>query len=181
MGAILPPDPVLLLFAVFSRYDEAFCWAEQRVTQRFGPLAAKSPAFAFVETDYYDESMGTGLRKQFWVVERPFDPGKLAELKIEANAWEEEYAAQSSHPEPRPLNVDPGYVTLGKLVLASTKDHAHRIYLRDGIFAEITLYYQHKQWHATPWTFPDYQREDYQQFFSECRAMILRRRAEFQR
>ncbi|MEX0865943.1 MAG: DUF4416 family protein [Pirellulales bacterium] len=181
MGAILPPDPVLLLFAVFSRHDAAFAWAERRVVERFGPLAAKSAAFAFVETDYYDESMGTGLRKQFWAIQQPFDPGELAELKIETNAWEQEYAASGTHDEPRPLNIDPGYLTLGKLVLASTKDHAHRIYLRQGVYAEITLYYQHKQWHATPWTFPDYQRADYQRFFSECRDTIRQRRTEFQR
>jgi hypothetical protein len=67
------------------------------------------------------------------------DPGRLAEIKRLTNEWEAEYAALEIHPEPRPLNLDPGYITAAKLVLASTKDQGHRIYLRDGIFAEVTL------------------------------------------
>ena len=77
-------------------------------------------------------------------------------------------------PEPRPLNLDPGYLTLGKLVLASTKDFAHRIYLSRGIYAEVTLQYRHRRWEHHQYTFPDYRREDYQQFFSECREGMKR-------
>lgn len=179
MGSIRAADPVLLLFAAFSRHAEALVWLERRVVERFGPLALASEPFEFADTDYYEPTMGPGLRKQFFAPAAPFDPGQLAALKVETNQWEDEYAALSGHDEPRPLNIDPGYVTLAKLVLASTKDHAHRIYLQQGIFAEITLYYQHKQWQATPWTFPDYRRDDYQAFFSECRELIRGRREEF--
>ena len=62
-----------------------------------------------------------------------------------------------------------------KLVLASTKDHAHRLYLAQGIYAEVTLYYKDRQWQHRDWTFPDYRREDYQQFFSACRELLRRR------
>ena len=77
--------------------------------------------------------------------------------------------------EPRPLNLDPGYLTLGKLVLASTKDFAHRIYLSRGIYAEVTLYYRHGRWEHHQFTFADYRREDYQHFFSQCRDVLHRR------
>ena len=73
---------------------------------------------------------------------------------------------------PRPLNLDPGYLTPAKLVLASTKDFAHRIYLSQGIFAEITLQYQHQRWKHHEYTFPDYRRADYQRFFSACRELL---------
>ena len=105
--------------------------------------------------------------------EQLIDPAALAEIKRQTNEWEAEYAALGRHPEPRPLNLDPGYITPAKLVLASTKDHAHRIYLRDGIYAEVTLAYRQRQWQPLEWTYPDYRRDDYQRFFSECRNWLL--------
>ncbi|MDZ4819425.1 MAG: DUF4416 family protein [Planctomycetota bacterium] len=78
--------------------------------------------------------------------------------------------------ESRPLNLDPGYITAAKLVLASTKDHTHRIYLSQGIFAEITLFYRHKRWEHHEWTFPDYRREDYQAFFTSARKYLQSQR-----
>jgi hypothetical protein len=73
------------------------------------------------------------------------------------------------------LNLDPGYLTPAKLVLASTKDHAHRLYLARGIYAEVTLYFKGRRWQYRDWTFPDYRRDDYQQFFSACRELLRRR------
>jgi hypothetical protein len=172
MGTITPPKPVLLLVAVSSRYDAALEWARERIAAEFGPLGAVSPAFAFTETDYYVATMGADLKKQFVVTATPMDPGRLAAIKRLTNTWEVEYAAAAGHPEPRPLNLDPGYLTMAKLVLASTKDHAHRIYLADGIYAEVTLSYRARQWHPHPWTYPDYQRSDFQAFFSECRPLL---------
>jgi hypothetical protein len=116
--------------------------------------------------------MGTDLKKQFVVFEQPIDPAALADIKRQTNAWEAEYAALGRHPEPRPLNLDPGYITAAKLVLASTKDHAHRIYLRDGIYAEVTLAYRDRRWQPHEWTYPDYRRDDYQQFFTDCRRLL---------
>lgn len=172
MGAISPPRPVLLLVAVSSRYDGALQWAQEKIGAEFGVLGAVSAPFDFTETNYYNTTMGTDLKKQFVVVREPVDPGRLAAIKRATNQWEVDYAATADHPESRPLNLDPGYLTLAKLVLASTKDHAHRIYLADGIYAEVTLSYRGKQWHAFDWTYPDYRRADFHQFFSECRGLL---------
>jgi hypothetical protein len=172
MGTISPPHPVLLLVAVSSRYDAALDWARTRIAGQFGPLGAVSPAFDFTETDYYTATMGADLKKQFVVVKLPIDPGRLAAIKRLTNDWEVEYAASADLPEPRPLNLDPGYLTLAKLVLASTKDHAHRIYLAEGIYAEVTLSFRGKQWHAFDWTYPDYRRADFQQFFTNSRELL---------
>jgi hypothetical protein len=172
MGAISPPHPVLLLVAVSSRYDAALDWARARIAAEFGPLGAVSPAFDFTETDYYTATMGSDLKKQFVVVKSPLDPGRLATIKRLTNDWEVDYAASANHPESRPLNLDPGYLTLAKLVLASTKDYAHRIYLADGIYAEVTLRFRNKQWQAFGWTYPDYRREDFQQFFTTARELL---------
>jgi hypothetical protein len=181
MGQILPPQPVLLLLAAFSRYGEALDWARSTAEAEWGPVALTSEPFAFVDTDYYEATMGPRLAKQFFAFERLVDPGLTPSIKRITNGWEEEYAALASSTniagEPRPLNLDPGYITLAKLVLASTKDHAHRIYLADGIFAEVTLSYKHRGWRAHEWTFPDYQRAEYHEFFTRCREWLKERGA----
>jgi hypothetical protein len=176
MGQPIAHGPVLLLLAAFSRHEAALIWAKQKATEAWGPIALESLRFDFTETHYYDATMGPDLKKVFFAFRQPLDPVELVDIKLLTNRWEEEYAAAASHSEPRPLNLDPGYLTLGKLVLASTKDFAHRIYLSRGIYAEVTLQYRHHRWQHHEYTFADYRRADYQQFFSECRERLKRLR-----
>lgn len=164
----------MVILAAFSRYDAALDWARARAVEAWGPVELASERFAFRETDYYEPTMGPGIQKTFWAFERLIAPERLVELKLATNDWEAEYAAIGRHAEPRPLNLDPGYLTRAKLVLASTKDHAHRIYLDRGIFAEVTLHFSHGRWQPRDWTFPDYRREDYQAFFTKCREELRR-------
>lgn len=175
MGDILPHRPVLLIVAVFSRHPEAFDWSKQKLTTEWGPLALESPRFEHNETRYYEASMGSRLLKTFFAFERLVDPARLVEFKLQSNAWEEEYQTASRHLEERPLNLDPGYLTEAKLVLASTKDRDHRLYLDRGIYAENTLYYTRGAWQSRPWTYPDYQRADYHEFFVKCRDFLRAR------
>lgn len=174
MGDIHEPLPVQLLVAASSRYEEALVWGLRECETEYGPPVAVSPAFDFTETNYYDAEMGVGLKKQFWVFEQLVDPGRLPAIKRQTNFLEAEYAGLKLHTEPRPLNLDPGYITLAKLVLASTKDHAHRIYLADGIYAEVTLSYRKGGWQPFEWTYPDYRRDDFQAFFTRCRDLLPR-------
>lgn len=178
MGEIGTPAPVMLLLAAFSRHGEGLDWARQRAEATWGTVALASPRFSFEETGYYEPTMGPGLQKCFWAFDKLIDPGLLADVKAQTNAWEIEYAKDCGHDEPRPLNLDPGYLTPAKLVLASTKDHAHRLYLSDGIYAEVTLFYKDRRWQHRDWTFPDYRRADYQQFFAECRQALRLRQLE---
>ncbi|MCA9186280.1 MAG: DUF4416 family protein [Pirellulaceae bacterium] len=178
MGAIKPPSKVLLLIAASSRYPQALQWSVQRARETWGEIGRLSEAFVFEDTDYYASTMGSGLLKQFIVLAERVDPGRLASIKCLTNQWEEEYSQLSAHAEPRPLNLDPGYLTEAKLILASTKDHSHRIYLSDGIYAEITLDYYHRAWRAQRWTYPDYLREDYQRFFTNCRDYLRQLRGQ---
>jgi hypothetical protein len=178
MGEPTPPSPALLLLAAFSRYEAALAWARNQASEAWGPVALESRRFAFDQTDYYQPTMGPGLEKVFFTFARPFDPGNMPDVKLRTNEWEQVYARQSGHPEPRPLNLDPGYLTLGKLVLASTKDFTHRIYLARGIHAEVTLFYRHGRWEPHPWTFADYRRDDYHEFFSACRELLHRRQCQ---
>jgi hypothetical protein len=176
MGQIYDPTQVLLIVAASSRHDVALDWARQQIEATYGAIALASDAFAFTETDYYAATMGDDLKKQFLACERLVDPGKLASIKRQTNEWEAEYAAFGRHAESRPLNLDPGYVTPAKLVLASTKDHAHRLYLADGIYAEVTLAYRARAWQPQDWTYPDFRRADYHEFFTSCRELLLNSR-----
>ncbi len=180
MGAINAYKPVLLLIAAFGVSEEALTLGKAKAEAEFGPIALESPTYRFDDfTGYYAKEMGCALPKRFWVFEKLADPGELAPIKIKTNGWEEEIGAklyaEGKVPTPRPLNLDPGYIELGKLILASTKDHAHRIYLRDGIYAETTLMYTQKQWKALPWSYSDYQDEKNQEFFTECRNYLRKR------
>jgi hypothetical protein len=178
MGDVVQPQSVLVILAAFSRHAAALAWGKERAEAAWGPVALESERFVFDATDYYEPTMGGPLEKCFFAFERLIDPQQLAELKWQTNAWEAEYAESGGRAEPRPLNLDPGYLTPAKLVLASTKDHAHRIYLSRGIYAEVTLFYKLRRWQHRDWTFADYRRADYQRFFSECREYLRAGRRE---
>ena len=174
MGEARTPDKVMMVLAAFSQDEAALEWSLQRAEAAWGKTALRSPVFQFTETDYYTPSMGSPLLKSLWAFERPANAEELAAWKHQTNSWEIEFAQTNAGNVVRPLNLDPGYLTLGKLVLASTKDHAHRIYLRRGIYAEVTLGYRKRRWHHWEWTYPDYRRQDVQGFLDECRDYLQR-------
>lgn len=174
MGQIHSHYPVLLVAAITSRYGEAIEWALSRAAQEWGNVSLASELFDFQETGFYEKTMGSNLHKQL-VAFQFVDPACLPDHKISSNLWEQQYAEEHSHPESRPLNIDPGYITEAKLVLATTKDRDHRIYLRDGIYAEVTLHYQQNRWSESRWTYPDYRRSDFHLFFTDCRNHLRNR------
>jgi len=175
MGEPCLPDPVLLIVAAFSRHDSALAWARQRLEQTFGPVALASPPFLFNQTRYYEPEMGPGLWKHFLAFERLVAADCLPEVKQLTNALESELARLSTYPESRPLNLDPGVLSLGKFLLATTKDQAHRVYLRDGIYAEVTLRFHAGAFEPWPWTYADYRQEGVLAFLQEARAWYRRR------
>lgn len=175
MGIPRPHAPTLLIAAIFSRHVAALDWALDCMQAEWGPLLCASDRFDFVETAYYHRLMGEGLKKQLIAIEGDFDPALLAARKLASNEWETRYVAEHQFPEQRPLNIDPGYVTPMKVVLASTKDRAHRIYLHDGIYAEECLYYHQHTWQGRPWTYPDYLKPEYHAFLKQVRLLLKQR------
>jgi hypothetical protein len=169
--------PVLLVLAAFSRYPEAIQWAKATAEDAWGPVALASELFEHRETDYYEATMGMDLKKAFFAFESLIDPAELVECKETSNQWEVDYQRLGLHPEPRPLNLDPGYLTEAKLILATTKDRDHRIYLGRGIYAENTLFFHRGAWQPRPWTYPDYRRADYHQFFLRCREHLRQKQS----
>ena len=175
MGALRLPEPVLLVIAAFSRHEEATRWARDQLERLYGPVGLTSPAYDFTQTTYYDATMGPGLRKQFFAFRDLVSADSLPAIKLRTNDLEAELAGTGVYPEPRPLNLDPGLLTLGKFLLGTTKDQAHRIYLRDGIFAEVTLRFQAGAFEPWPWTYADYRQEVVRAFLKEARDYYRKR------
>ena len=168
-------EPVVRICAVISRHEQARRWAVGQLTEVWGePLQIESEQ-PFDAGGFYTPSMGPNLVKRLVAISTLADPGELADWKLLTNELERRYAYETSHDETRPLNLDPGYVTQAKLVLATTKDRDHRLYLRDGIFAEVTLNYMRKKWVHHRWTYPDYRTEEVISFAQSCREHLRAR------
>ena len=160
---------------MLSARAELFGRAEAMMSERFGPAARSSEVIRFDFTVYYEPEMGPNLLRKFLAFERPVDAAELAGIKLWTNALEDRFAAEPGFAVRRPINLDPGYVAPSKLVLATTKDHAHRIYLGQGIHAEVTLTFLKGAFEPMPWTYPDYRTEAYRRFFEQVRADLLAR------
>ncbi len=166
----------MLIVAAFSRHDEALAWARRRLAEAFGPIVLSSPPFAFNQTRYYERAMGPGLRKEFLVFGDLVLPDCLPRVKNHTNDLEDELARAHIFPEPRPLNLDPGVLCLGKFVLATTKDQAHRVYLGEGIYGEVTLRFHQGVFEPWPWTYADYRQPAVGAFLKEARDLYRRLR-----
>ena len=162
-------EPVLLVVAGFSRHSELLEEMATRLSGEFGPVAVHGPTIAFRNTAYYEASMGQGLLKRYWAFAQLQEPDQLAQVKRQTIEIEREVMASKRHQEARPINLDPGFLSLGKFVLATTKDQSHRIYLHGGIFAEVTLRYHEGEFEARPWTYPDWQLAQVLDFLQEAR------------
>ena len=108
------------------------------------------------------------IDRVFFSFERLIEADRLPQIKVTTNSMEEAFAAQPTDAK-RPVNLDPGYLEHAKIVLASTKNFYHRMYLADGIFGEVTMHFKNNTFQFFPWTYPDYQSKDYQEFFLKLR------------
>jgi len=160
---------VLLIVAAFSRHELALVWGRGALEAAFGPVGLVGAPLPFHQTRYYEPTMGTDLRKQLMAFSTLIDAADLPQKKLRTNEIEHQLTATAAYREERPLNLDPGILNLGKFMLATTKDQAHRIYLRDGIFAEVTLRYQAGAFEPWPWTYADYRQQVVLGFLGEAR------------
>ena len=169
MGAITMPQPVKAVIGVLTTDPCLLPIVYAELGQRLGPIDFASELMPFTSTTYYEAEMGPNIERQFISFERLVDAGTLAEMKLFTNAVEQTFVAKKTDGDARRVNLDAGYLCLAKLVLASTKDHAHRIYLRDGIYAEITLRFYRKTFQPWEWSYPDYRLPTYLAIFNQIR------------
>ncbi|MBT4482710.1 MAG: DUF4416 family protein, partial [Candidatus Latescibacteria bacterium] len=148
--------------------------AENALIREYGPIEIQSPVFDFDMTDYYTAEMGRALKKKFYCFQRPVEPDTLSDIKLFANGTELTLPPGDMEKPSRTVNIDPGYVTLAKLVLASTKDYSHRIYIGKGVFAEVTLRFIKGTFSTLETTFPDYKTPLAIEFFNSARDFVKR-------
>ncbi|NLT74075.1 MAG: DUF4416 family protein [Chloroflexi bacterium] len=169
MGTINKPIPVKLIIPMLSGSTEILAAAQSQLIERIGPLDYVSPDLPFDYTDYYTAELGQHILRRIVAVRPHIDPGDLAGIKILTNDLEDTFRREGR----RTVNLDPGYLCGGKLVLASTKDQAHRIYIGQGIFAEVTLMFRHGAFVPLPWTYPDYASDGYLAVLSQIRGIYM--------
>ena len=154
-----------VLFSPAAELDNVITDLENQ----FGVIDHRSPVYDFNFTDYYNEEMGEDLKKQLLSFEKLIMPNQLADVKISTNKIEAKYSVNGN----RIVNLDPGYLEESKLVLASTKNFSHRIYLKNGIWAELTISYAGGKFVTHPWTYPDYQTELAFDFLRKAREIYI--------
>jgi len=175
MGGIAVPEPVKLVFAITGQTEAMLHRAVGRLEEAFGPVDSESDIYPFTFSEYYATEMGSSLIKRFCSMATPVDPEALADIKLASNVMECGLPRPDGLPG-RGANLDPGYVNGAQLVLATTKNYSHRLYLGAGIFAEITLIYQRGGFQPMPWTYPDYRTELALAYFEQVRRLCLERR-----
>ncbi len=162
--------PSRLIVGILARSSELLQQAESLLAGRFGPILLSSEVMAWNFSRYYEPEMGPGLIRR-WVCHVPLlPPVSVLNFKKEAMLLEARLRDARGN---RQVNLDPGILTLHNLILATTKDYAHRIYLGEGVYAEVTLIFSRGQFQPLPWTYADYRTAVCLDFLNRCRQELL--------
>ena len=174
MGKTKPPPAAKLIIGLIYKQNAVKDKVLDILKRRFGEIDFLSRELDFDYTDYYYPELGRPLKRIFLSFKQLLSEDKLSEIKLYTNKLEE----RSSRKQKRQINIDPGFLSSGKLILATTKDYSHRVYLGKGIFAEATLFYKDAAFRPWPWTYPDYQSKEYADIFNTIRRLLPGERAE---
>jgi hypothetical protein len=167
MGQIREVLPVKILAGLLSRDVSLFETVKLELEKDWGPVDQQSDLMDFKFTRYYEEELGSNLKRLFMSFAGLADPGRLPEMKLFTNYLENKLSVDGR----RRVNIDPGYITPARLILATTKDHSHRVYLGRGIYGDLTLIFSQGIFKPLPWTYPDYRSEEYGVYFRRVREI----------
>jgi hypothetical protein len=173
MGAVAPPAAVQPVAGVLAASPALLDAARDALASSVAAIALASEPALWTRSDYYRREMGAALWRQYLAFDAAMAPHELAELKRRTNALEDRWRGAPG----RAVNLDPGYLDLLRVVLASTKDAAHRVAIGDGIYAEATLHFVRGRFAPWPYTYPDYAGDDALDFFSRVRERLRVERA----
>jgi len=165
MGSVAPSAPVLPVAGVLAASPALLTTAQETLADTVAPIVLASAATAWTQSDYYRSEMGPDIWRQYLAFDALMAPEELADLKALTNRLEERWRG----PTGRRVNLDPGYLDLLRVVLASTKDAAHRIAIGGGFYAEATLHFAHGRFQAWPYSYLDYAAADATDFFNRVR------------
>lgn len=177
MGQPKKPELVKLIIGMLANNNALFVSAKNLLLREFGYIDYESRLIAFNYTSYYTKEMGEPLQRQFISFKKLISPEKLAKIKLITNSLEKKLSITKGAVTHRQVNLDPGYISDSKLMLASTKDYFHRIYLNHGIYAEITLFWKNNTFQPFEWTYRDYQTKEYIDILNYVRNAFMKERA----
>lgn len=170
MGSLIEQKPVKLIISIIFKEEEVLKRVEERLKGVYGPLEPLEKTLPFNYTNYYTKEMGSPLKRKLVSFKKLVGKEKLARVKIRTNRIEDLFRKDGK----RQVNIDPGYITEAKLVLLTTKDYTHRVYIGDRIFAESTLHFTDGSFTSWPWTYPDYASGDIISYFNIVRETYLK-------
>lgn len=174
MGAVYEFEKEKLIIGVIYHEKEVLDRALKILTAELGEVDAVSEEFSFSKdfSTYYDDEIGGEGLRRIYSFRQTVDPARQADIKIRTNEIEAELSVDGK----RRINLDPGFINHGRLLLATTKATGFRIPLKDGIYTELTLFWARGGWQKLPWTYRDYQSERVQKFITEVRRTYLAER-----
>jgi Domain of unknown function (DUF4416) len=171
MGTARDPRPAKYFVGLLSSDIQLLNSVETDLTAFLGAIDCRSETLPWNVSSFYEKEMGTGLLRRFVSFCRLASPGNLAEIKLQTQRLED--SCRTAEQNGRKVNIDPGYLEAGKVVLASTKNAGHRIYLQSGIYGEVALLYYDGAFQACPRTYPDYLWAETLSFLTSLRSVYL--------
>jgi hypothetical protein len=165
-----PPKPAKLVIGLFTQQKELMTAVASDLMESFGSIDLISPLFPFDFTTYYEKEMGSALFRRIFVFKSLIEQDDLADIKLKTNEIETKFSADGK----RQANIDPGFLLMERLVLATGKNFAHRIYIGKCIYADLTLIYQKNAYQPLPWTYPDYAHDDIRHFLVLVRNKYMK-------
>lgn len=174
MGTLRPPKQAKLFVGLLAGSSERFADCARRLSAEYGPVDLQSVILPWAYSDYYGDEMGPGLHRRFLFFECLIDPGDLSLIKLNTIGMEKHLSVPGPSGPRRTVNIDPGYLTEAKVVLATTKDYSHRIYVGNGIYAEVELLYSRasRNFEPTEHTYPDFRTDACRALFREARERL---------
>ena len=171
------PDPVKLISSLFSPDKDLIDTVIGEMAKIFGSVDWISPELLFDRTRYYAREMGWPLYRRFISFNQLVPADHLVEIKLKTNEVEEQHLREGN----RLVNIDPGYISPERLILATGKNYVHRVYLKKGIYADLTLLFQRGSFEPLKWTYPDYAASEIIGFFNEIRERYMEKKREMKR
>jgi len=167
-----PKDVLLVLSILYSDVDDIWERVLDNLIELFGPIEHISEPIPFTETTYYDKELGTPIFRKMAAFSNLIPPDTLPDVKIKTNEIEIKYSREDGS---RRFNLDPGILSFERFVLATGKEYTHRIYLKHGIWADLTLLFQKGKFRTLPWTYPDYAKKELQDILLRYRELYRKK------
>jgi len=168
MGTPKKPTPVTFFASIIVNDTMWLPQVAEKLTPHLGHIEEQTPLVPFTHTHYYEREMGINLSRCFFLFAPLVQREILPSIKLLTNDIEASFSIDGK----RQINIDPGYIALEHVILATTKGYTHRIYMEQGIFADLTLMFHDGTYRPLEWTYPDYRSHAIIAMFNQWRDRL---------